>query len=239
MPEGIDAYRDFMRDFNSHAGLIETILSEAGRLPHWNGHCHRLKTSFETLGWPLREEWPEQIYREILALLAANLLTGGRAKLRLLVFEASGQIHYMSESFDFPFEKKTASLNIGLARDITVAAGRYAFMKNNQRTVYEAAAQQALENGFQDVLLLNAAGKVAESTVANVFVLRDNQLLTPLLADGCVQGVFRRELLSGVICFQGLRVAEQSLTPEDIKNADAVFLGNALRGMRQVDNLFF
>lgn len=237
MPEGAAAYADFLQDFKTHFGLIETILSEGGRLPHWNGHDHRLRTSMEALGWPLHEEWPEQVYKEILAALAANRLTG-RARIRLRVFKSSDQIHYLVESSGFPFERNAGLLNIGLAVGLAVTADEHSFMKNNQRAVYEAAARQARERGFQDMLLLNAAGHVVESAIANVFILQDNRLRTPPLSDGCVQGVFRQGLLSGTIYFQGSRPEESPLTPGDIENAEAVFLGNALRGMRRVDNVF-
>jgi len=233
-----DAYRDFREAFRSHFGLIETLLVESGRLPHWNGHKHRLQISIDALGWQLFPDWFEQIYKEIPALLTANHLDG-RAKLRLLVCRVAGNIQYLMDAFDFPFEKKSRPLSIGLAKDVAVVAGDRSFMKSNQRSVYEAAAQQAVANDCQDMLLCNQAGMVAESTIANVFILQGNQLLTPPLSDGCVQGVFRQGLLSGAIGFQKFRVAEQSLKPEDIQNAEAVFLGNALRGMRQVDHLLF
>ena len=232
------ASQEFRKAFDTHFGLIETILVEANHLPHWNGHKHRLQISIGALGWQLFPDWFEQIYNEISVLLAANNL-GSRSKLRLLVCSVSGKIQYLIEVFDFPFEKKTRPLNIGLVQDVVIVTSEHSFMKNNQRTVYETAAQQAVVNDCQDMLLLNAAGEVVESTIANVFILRGNQLLTPPLSDGCVQGVFRQGLLSGTIGFQNFRVVEESLKPEDIRNAEAIFLGNALRGMRQVDHLLF
>lgn len=233
-----DACRDFKEAFRCHFGLIETILVEAGRLPHWNGHKHRLQSSIDTLAWQQPDKWLERIYNEIPVLLAANNLAR-RAKLRLLVFSVSNRIQYLVEVVDFPFEKKVRPLNVGLFKDEHIVSNEHSFMKTNQRVVYEAAAQQALVDDCQDMLLYNTEGMIAESTIANVFILRANKLLTPPLSDGCVQGVFRQGLLSGTACFQGFRVVEQSLTPEDAQNADAVFLSNALRGMRQVDNLLF
>jgi para-aminobenzoate synthetase/4-amino-4-deoxychorismate lyase len=95
--------------------------------------------------------------------------------------------------------------------------------KTTRRTVYEEA--RAAHPEADDVLLVNGAGEVTESTIANLVVDLDGRLITPPLAAGLLPGVYRAELLE-----QG-RVREGTLTPRDVRRADAVYLVNSVRGM--------
>jgi branched-chain amino acid aminotransferase len=98
------------------------------------------------------------------------------------------------------------------------------------------AARDAAEKGADDALLLNAAGRVACSTIANVFALFGDRLATPPGADGVMAGVLRAMALeaSGAA---GLRAEEGSLTPAALAGADAVFLTNSVRFLSPVTSL--
>tara|TARA_Y100001933_G_scaffold234013_1_gene253983 strand:+ start:114 stop:1865 length:1752 start_codon:yes stop_codon:yes gene_type:complete len=98
--------------------------------------------------------------------------------------------------------------------------------KTTRRTVYEEA--RAAHPEADDVLLVNGAGEITESTIANLVVDLDGRLITPPLAAGLLPGVYRAELLE-----QG-RVREGTLTPRDVRRADAVYLVNSVRGMWRV-----
>lgn len=54
---------------------------------------------------------------------------------------------------------------------------------------------QALEDGYDDAVLLNGAGNVAELPLANIFLVRDGRLITPSVASGILEGITRRSLL--------------------------------------------
>ena len=85
------------------------------------------------------------------------------------------------------------------------------------------AKLEARRQGADEALLLNAAGTIAEASVANVFALRGRALWTPPPTDGCLEGITRRtvlELAPGL----GLEPAERSLSRTDLLAADEVFL---------------
>jgi branched-chain amino acid aminotransferase len=98
------------------------------------------------------------------------------------------------------------------------------------------AARDGALRGADDALILNLDGKVACATVANVFTLKDGLLTTPPLADGCLDGIVRGELLDAAGGF-GLRAREASLAPVDLHAADAVFLTNSVRLLRPVTRI--
>jgi branched-chain amino acid aminotransferase len=95
------------------------------------------------------------------------------------------------------------------------------------------AAREAAEAGADDALILNTRGRVAGSTIANLFVLIGNRLLTPPMGEGCLGGIMRAVLLEEAGSL-GLEAAEASLAVEDVRSADAVFLTNSLRLLRPV-----
>lgn len=97
-------------------------------------------------------------------------------------------------------------------------------VKTSQRALYDRA-RQTLTGGVDEVIFLNGRGEVCEGTITNVFVQAGENLLTPPLGCGLLPGVLRAELLQ-----QG-RAVEQVLSVDDLLQAEALFVGNSLRGL--------
>jgi branched-chain amino acid aminotransferase len=85
------------------------------------------------------------------------------------------------------------------------------------------AKLEAKRRGADEALLLNAAGAVAEASVANVFVLREGVLATPPASDGALEGVTRGAVLE-LAAREGIATAERTLGRIDLFGADEVFL---------------
>jgi branched-chain amino acid aminotransferase len=82
--------------------------------------------------------------------------------------------------------------------------------------------------GYDDALLLNELGHLAECTSANVFLVRGHVILTPPLSSGCLPGI-TREALQEVIPAAGYTLVEQELTPADLDAAEEVFISSTTR----------
>jgi len=94
--------------------------------------------------------------------------------------------------------------------------------------------EQAHEEGYDEVLLLNEHGQVSECTSANVFVVRGSDVLTPPLAtSGCLPGVTRALLLEE-IRVPGLSIREEEITPAMLEEADGVFITSTTRDLLAV-----
>jgi branched-chain amino acid aminotransferase len=85
------------------------------------------------------------------------------------------------------------------------------------------AKLEAKRRGADEALLLNAAGAVAEASVANVFALREGVLATPPASDGALEGVTRGSVLE-LAAQAGLDTAERTLGRIDLLGAEEVFL---------------
>lgn len=98
------------------------------------------------------------------------------------------------------------------------------------------AAREAAAAGVDDALILNTRGRVACTTIANIFVLRCGQLVTPPLTDGCLPGIMRTLVMEAAAQL-GIAVEERSLEPAELTGARAVFLTNSVRFIRPVTEL--
>ena len=87
--------------------------------------------------------------------------------------------------------------------------------------------------GFDDVLLLNERGEVAECTAANVFAVRAGRILTPPLSSGALPGVSRKALLRAAPR-HGAAIAEAVLLPADLEAADEIFITSSTREVQPV-----
>jgi branched-chain amino acid aminotransferase len=85
------------------------------------------------------------------------------------------------------------------------------------------AKLEARRRGADEALLLNAAGHVAEASVANVFALRGGVLATPPATDGALEGITRGAVLE-LAAREGLPCAERTLGRFDLLGAEEVFL---------------
>jgi para-aminobenzoate synthetase/4-amino-4-deoxychorismate lyase len=101
----------------------------------------------------------------------------------------------------------------------------FLFHKTTLRSVYEAAAARHPEAG--DVVLVNPAGRATETTIGNLAVLLDGTWCTPPLADGCLPGVLRAELLADGT------LTERSIEAARLGDAGGIAVISSLRGRRR------
>ena len=95
---------------------------------------------------------------------------------------------------------------------------------------------EAQHRGFDETVLLNERGEVAECTAANIFCARGGKVLTPPLNSGCLEGVTRAVLLE-IGADAGAPILEQTLHPEDLYAAEEVFISSTNRSLLAVGEI--
>lgn len=149
-------------------------------------------------------------------------------KVRLLL-DRQGDLQISDETLPASLETdRTVRVCISELR--TDSADRYLFHKSTQRAIYERAYQEAIRRGYDDVLFFNQRSELTEGAISNVFVEKDGRLLTPPVGCGLLPGVYRRYLLE-----TRTDVEERILSIDDLRGADAVYISNAVRGLRKVE----
>ena len=80
----------------------------------------------------------------------------------------------------------------------------------------------AEDKGYNDALMLDYRGFVAEGTGANIFFIKDNAIHTPI-PDCFLNGITRQTVIE-MVTDQGFQVEEKHLKPEEMKNYEEAFL---------------
>jgi len=233
------------RGYRYGDGLFETMKVSAGKIILESLHFERLFNSLEIMKFKIPRLFTvEKIRNEILTLASKNRCSQ-LARVRLSVFRGHGGLYENDKEKEpqyvlecWPLNESVNSLNEnGFVIDIYPIARKSTDTFSNLKTAnflpYAMAALYAKENKLNECLVFNTAGNIADATIANIFIVKNGTILTPALSEGCVNGVLRKYLINE-LNQANQDVKESTLTENDIKNADEIFLTNAINGIRWV-----
>jgi para-aminobenzoate synthetase/4-amino-4-deoxychorismate lyase len=198
--------------------LVETMLWH-GDYPLIELHLDRLEDSAHYFAFPFNRAQT----KAALEACAAQFSDRQPRKLRLLL-NAEGELSITDELLPVPAAQP---LRLRIAAQRTDPQDPMYFHKTTHRPLYAQAFQAALDTGYDDVLFLNQRGEVTEAAIHNLFIEKDGRLFTPPIACGLLPGVHRCHILES-----NPRAQEQTLHLEDLRQADAIYLSNAVRGLR-------
>ncbi len=100
------------------------------------------------------------------------------------------------------------------------------------------ATQECKRNGYDEALMLDLRGNVSEAPGENIFMVKDNKLLTPSLSSSALEGLTRDSVIKLAEDF-GYQVKEREITRGQLYLADEAFLtGTAaeITPITQIDN---
>lgn len=214
--------------YYSGTGLIETMRLTRHKIPLLHHHFERLEQGLMLLS---AGSYPG---RELLTRLIAQCLASEGSPGEGIVRLQSGFLTTRQQTgFSVEYRPLTAwppeGLTVGIARDIIMPQDSLSQLKTNSRLRYVMALQQAKNEGWDEALMINQAGRISESTFANIFWIEDNTLYTPPLSEGCVHGIMRNQILRHHSL--PYTAEEKSLEPDRLPGLEEVFLTNAVRGI--------
>jgi len=210
---------DFLTQQRVEFQLIESILWDRG-FQLLNYHMERLQASAEYFNFTFHKE---EIFRK-LKYYSEQLTMEAPNKVRLLL-GADGAITLDSQLLT----EKSQTSKILFSHEKTSSKERFLYHKTTRRELYEKEYARASELGFADAIFLNEKGEVTEGAISNIFIEKNSKLYTPPVECGLLPGVFRRHILE-----TDAMASEKILFPDDLEQADAIYVCNAIRGMRRV-----
>ena len=207
----------FLTDPPGNFQLIESIL--------WDGdyrlleqHLNRLRSTAGYFSFP----YDETVIRAALQENAASMKPDTNYKVRLLLNE-TGAISIENKS---PMEVRG---KVAIAAERVNSQDRFLFHKTTRREFYDRHWAEARQRGLDDYIFLNERGEVTEGAIHNVFVEADGNLYTPPVECGLLAGVCRSQVLA-----DNPKAQEKVLHLDDLQNADAIYVCNAVRGLQKV-----
>jgi branched-subunit amino acid aminotransferase/4-amino-4-deoxychorismate lyase len=218
-------------------GVFETIRVESGQLLAFADHMARLARGLRVLGISWRLD-PEELLARCHAVLDANGLAD--ARLRITVTRGALRGHPIVETEGEATELITATRLDTRSEGKRDGGWRVVLLPwpRNERSPLAAikctsyaeslmARRQARAMGFDEALLLNTRGAVAEAAMANIFVVSGGRLATPRVEDGALPGTMRARVLR-LAERLGIDAHAEPLSAEDVFSAEEVFLTNAI-----------
>jgi branched-chain amino acid aminotransferase len=237
------------RSFRYGDGCFETIRVVNGQIKLAPLHFERLFTSIDALKFNkpsyMNAEWLKKNILEVVHKNGHQKL----ARVRVMIYRGDGGLydpenhfpHHLIQSFNLgeaTQELNQNGLTLGIYKEAKKSSDHFSMIKSNSYLPYVMAALWAKENNLNDAILLNHAGGIADTTIANLFIIKDGIIKTPAITEGPVAGVMRRHLIK-TLRAHDYDVQETTVTVADVLEASEVFLTSAIHGIKwvkQIDN---
>jgi branched-chain amino acid aminotransferase len=219
-------------------GVFSTLRIAEGVPFAWERHWARIQRDAAALHVDLPQD-PERIRRKLIELVAAN--GAPDCTLRIAIVRNGGGMWAgpsngrTSDLMALTADSKHWGEGVKLAyvREARHAACQFTGAKILSWAMNLTWLESAQARGFDEVILLNERGEVAECTSANLFIANGSHVYTPPLSSGCLPGI-TREVILGEIRVPGIRVEEKALLPGDLEAADEVFITSTTRDLLPV-----
>ena len=222
-------------------GVFTTLRIYDGFPFAFNRHWARMARDADRLGIRLDYE-QDAVWDAIVKLAAANRRREATARLSFIKnhgglwaeapgLPATDLLIFTRELVAWP-----AAHKLKLVPNAIFSGGRLAGAKMLSWVQNAGTLERVHAEGFDDALLMNDQGRLAECTSANFFLVRDGRILTPPLAAGCLPGI-TREVLREVIPDAAYELLEQDLTPDDLGSASEVFISSTTREVAAVGSI--
>lgn len=235
------------RSFRYGDGFFETMKIVDGNILLSGLHITRFFSSLQLLSFDVPALFtPEHITTQVQNLVIKNNHTS-RARVRLTVYRGDGSLYdsenhypnFVIQSWPLPeinSELNTEGLDIDIYTQARKVSDSFSMVKSNNYLPYAMAAIWGKKNKLNDCLLLNPYDNICDSTIANIFIVQNNLIKTPAIAEGCINGVARSYLIER--CKKdNIAISETTISAQDILHASEVFLTNAVAGIKWVKQL--
>jgi len=243
-PEDTALFTADNRAFRYGDSLFETIHCNGTQIQFFDEHIERLKLGMNQLHMEIPDNFPEIIEQNIKSLITKNKSFLG-TRIRLSIFRNSGglytpktnRISYLIESSkleepQYFLNKK--GLKIGLFDTYKKTSNSLSGFKTGNSLPFILAGLHKSEMKWDDCLLINERQNLVESVSSNLFVVKDGILFTPSLESGAVNGIMREQIIQ-IALDLGITVYDDCIMkPEQLMEADEIFLSNAIVGIRWV-----
>ena len=237
----------FNRGFSYGDALFETVKAVGNKLLFWEDHYFRLMASMRLLRMEVPMTFtPEYFVDQCVQLIQEQEVNSPAWRLRLIVFRDSGgrytpdhnRVAFVIGCEPLPqdrFLDEVVNYRVDLYKDHYVQAGMLPNLKTNNKILNVLGSIFAKENDLDNCILVNDNKEVVEALQSNLFLLFGQEIHTPPLTSGCLDGIIRKQIIR-LSKDLNLTLKETAINPFDLQKADELWLSNSIQGIRAVTN---
>jgi len=217
-------------------GLFETMRSYNNKIVYFDQHLKRIKRSCRLI----QVKFPYSIGKLKGIIQRAVKLSDGRdVYVRLTLWKSdigTGTLITTRKCQPYSFKKYREGLRACISLFRQNESSCLSQIKTTNYLLYRLSLMQAKNNGFDEGIILNNRGYIAEASRSNIFFVKDKEIFTPALECGCLDGITRRVIFDFAKKHK-LKIQEGKFIPSDLYEADEAFLTNSLMGVMPLTRL--
>lgn len=228
-------------------GLFETIKMIKGKLLFEDDHFARLWKGMKVLGFEIPKRLTVDFLQKEIISLAHKNGHENAARIRLNIVRGDGGLYdainhvplYIIQSWPLAQgngEWNSNGLVVGIYEEVKKSCDILSNLKHNNYLPYVLAALTAKKEKWNDAILLNTSGRICDTTIANIFLVKKGVVYTPSLQEGCVAGVMRRVVIQNM-SKSAIELVEKEISISELLDADEVFLTNSIYNIRWVKGI--
>jgi branched-subunit amino acid aminotransferase/4-amino-4-deoxychorismate lyase len=219
-------------------GVFDTMLARDGKLIYGHDHYKRLMHDALAVMGLTPALGEDQFFETAEMLLKKNNLATGAARVRTTITGGVAE-HPLA-----PCTMPSLFMGVGAVPETFPPVHAWIIsgfpriagctLENCKRLDYTRsyAARRAAEKlGGNDALITNTNGMVVCASTSNLFIVEDGKWFTPPLGDGALYGITRKHVMVEK------HAREESMLPERVLKADAIYLSNSISGLRSLSSL--
>lgn len=226
-------------------GLFETIAFRNGTAEFVEQHLQRLLLGCDRLKIPFQDI---ELLRNELDLVYQEL-NDNDAVIKIIITRGSGGRGYFADSNveptriisthtypNYPDNYSEKGICVRLCRHTLSENPHLAGIKHLNRLDNVLARNEWTDKKIAEGLMFDQSNHLIEGTMSNVFIVKSNHLMTPLLNNTGVLGIMRAQLIQ-IASELGFTVEEKILTQNDLANADEAFVCNSINGIWPITSI--
>ncbi|WP_299890813.1 aminotransferase class IV [uncultured Lacinutrix sp.] len=234
------------RGYSYGDALFETIKVSHGKILFLEDHYFRLMASMRIMRMEIPMHFTMEFFEEeIIKTITKNELANASSRVKIQIHRNVGGL-YLPTNIDVSFIISAKALEsdfyllndntyeVDLFKDFYVSPSLLSTLKTNNKALNVVASIYAKENDLDNCLLLNTNKNVVEALNGNIFLVKGNTIKTPPLADGCLKGVMRQQLLNLLELLPDYTLEEVSISPFELQKADELFITNVITGIQSI-----
>lgn len=223
-------------------GFFETMRWHKQSILHWHLHWQRIQDTCQALflPWPLHLKETD-ILNDIHSLCSKKKIAA-HARVRINFFRGVGGIfednslHYLIEVW--PFTNTYTWNENGLDTDVFLHTWKnyspLAKYKTNNALVYALGGIWSKKNKLNDAIIINDKQAIVETAIGNIFFVRhDDQIVTPAISEGCIDGIMRNVIMNHAAQL-GYHIVETTVKVDELDIYKEVFMTNAIKGVQWI-----
>lgn len=234
------------RGYSYGDALFETIKVSHGKTLFLEDHYFRLMASMRIMRMEIPMNYTMEFFEtEILKTIEKNELINNSCRVKIQVHRNFGGLYLpTNKEVSFIISAKKIDndfylLNeekheVDLFKDFYVAPGLLSTLKTNSKSINVIGSIYAKENDLDNCLLLNTNKNVVEALNGNLFLVKGNTIKTPPIADGCLKGIMRQQIINIIELLPDYNLDESSISPFELQKADELFTTNVIQGIQPI-----